>query len=614
MSIIAEINEAIQDEIKAIRRKYKKSPIVVDHLKTTKVDSEFYYEGIIKSYEDGDILSIPEGVGIKVIYREWDHISREWVEHRRDGKLLYYSLRNHHIVFSITGAIIELPEKQRQFKIEPTAEDLAKAIQEQLAALQNKRTALSWQILNNNYKKTIPPYRISTIAKVSLNESQLEAVTKMFENDVTFLWGPPGTGKTTTIATAIREMIKQGKKVLAVSISNIAVDQIALKCIQNDKYPQLSKGEIIRFGYSKLDAVRNEDILFPSRDIIENLRKDISQLETLLKKTLDPLSSAGIRNKISDKTLELKKATIQPIFQAKATLTTAIQVCLVEEFKEVNYDVVIVDEASMLSIAIVAIVGSIPKERLIIAGDYKQLAPIALSDTPFSKKWLQTDIFELAGVVQNRSNHSSLAMLNLQHRMHEDICEVISDSFYYSKLTSKINADNRLGALLPPTVGKAREFVKISIADGSKVEKTESYSRYNIKTADRVVEIVSKQMRQKEKPTIGVITPYRAQAQRIMKCIKEAGDKSNNPNYSKIKVGTVHSFQGDESDIIIFDLVDNCEEGPGSLYKGSTGHRLMNVAISRAKGKIIIVGDPDLFKNYGYEYSKLHNIVAKYFL
>ena len=138
MSIVSEINEALQDEIKAIRRKYKKTPIVVDHIKTTKVDSEFYYEGIIKSYEDGDILSIPEGIAIKILYKEWDYKNREWLEHRRDGKLLYYNLYKHHIVFSISGEIIELPEKQKQFRIEPTAEDLAKAIQEQLTELQNK--------------------------------------------------------------------------------------------------------------------------------------------------------------------------------------------------------------------------------------------------------------------------------------------------------------------------------------------------------------------------------------------------------------------------------------------------------------------------------------------
>ena len=157
--------------------------------------------------------------------------------------------------------------------------------------------------MENKYRSICPSYRISEIAKETLNETQFLAVKKMFERDVSFLWGPPGTGKTTTIATAIREMTKQGKKVLAVSISNIAVDQIALKCIQNQRYPNLLKGEIIRFGYSKLEAVRNEDILFPSRYIIESLRKDIDNLESLLKKTSDPLTSAGIRNKISDKTL-----------------------------------------------------------------------------------------------------------------------------------------------------------------------------------------------------------------------------------------------------------------------------------------------------------------------
>ena len=502
--------------------------------------------------------------------------------------------------------------KQNQFRIEPTAEDLAKALQEQLPALLENRNSLSWQILENNYKKTSVIYDLSIRARDCLTEMQLKVVSKMFSNEVTFLWGPPGTGKTTTIATAIREMIQQGKKVLAVSISNISVDQIALKCIQKDKYPKPLKGEIIRFGYSKLEDVKNEDIFFPSRDIIEKLRKEIEKLDESLKGSSDPNTIAKLRHQITDKATELKKATEDPIRHAKATITTAIQVCLVDVFKEVNFDVVIVDEASMISIAIIAILGMIPKEKLIIAGDYKQLAPIALSNTDLSKKWLHRDVFELAGLA-NKVEHSALVMLTQQHRMHEDICDIISNTFYMGKLISNIDEANRFGSFMLPTKGKAREFISITVQDGSKVEKMENYSRYNLKTSDCIVEIVSKQMRQKEKPVIGIITPYRVQAQRIQKCLQTLGEKNSNPHFRKIKVGTVHSFQGDEADVIIFDMVDNCKEGPGALYKGSTGERLMNVAISRAKGKIIIVGDPDLFKNNS-EFLKLHDLLTKYFL
>ena len=614
MSVISEISIAIQDEIKAIRFKYRKSPIVVEHLNTTRVGSYYYYEGVISSFEDGDLLSIPEGIGIKVLYRDWNSLMRQWIEHRRDGKLLYYNLVNHHIIFSVPGEIIDLPERQKQFRIEPTAEDLAMALQEQLPELVFRKDALSWQILDNRFESTSPKYRLSIRAKEFLNESQYSAIEKMFSNDVTFLWGPPGTGKTTTIATAIHEMIRQGKKVLAVSISNIAVDQIALKCLSTGKYPRPSKGEIIRFGYSKLEAVKNEDIFFPSRDIIERLRKEIADLETQLKHISDPLEKAKIRDLVTEKTLALKKATVEPLWHAKATLTTAIQVCLVEEFRELDFDVVIVDEASMLSIAIVAILGKIPKEKLIIAGDYKQLAPIALAETDLAKKWLHRDVFDLAGVT-NTFNHPALAMLTQQHRMHEDICEVISDSFYLSQLTTYISDENRIGTNFPPTKGKAREFRSLTPQYGSKVEKLsgQSYSRYNIKTSDVVLELVEKLIKQPGKPCIGIITPYKAQASRLSKLVKELGNKTNNPKCRDVKVGTVHSFQGDESDIIIFDLVDNSEEGPGRLFKGKTGERLMNVAISRAKGKVIIVGDPEIFQN-DMELKKLDLLLKKYFL
>jgi superfamily I DNA and/or RNA helicase len=81
---------------------------------------------------------------------------------------------------------------------------------------------------------------------------------------------------------------------------------------------------------------------------------------------------------------------------------------------------------------------------------------------------------------------------------------------------------------------------------------------------------------------------------------------------SKIKVGTVHAFQGDESDVILFDMVDTKSSGPGMLYKGGTGLRLLNVAISRAKGKIVMIGERDLFSD-DPDFRKLDGIIKKFF-
>lgn len=612
MQIINEIAEAIQDEIRALQERYRDAPITVHYLRSIKVGQDYYYEGIITNFEDGDLLGIPEGVSIRIIYKEWDSLLREYIDRRREGRLLYYSLNKHHIIFSVSGEHIELPDKHKRFRIEPTAEDFARAMKKRLWDLNSNPSALSWQILLHNYRNDSIPYPVHDLPKSHLNQSQADAIDKMFTNDITFLWGPPGTGKTTTIATAIREMCRQGKKVLAVAMSNIAVDQIALKCIEAADYPLPQKGEIIRFGYSRLEAVKQQDVLFPAREKIEQIRKEMGRLESELKRAGDPIKLARLRHQLSSCAIALKRATVEPIHHALVTLTTAIQVCLIEDFREIEFDVVVVDEASMISLPLVAVLGAVAKEKLVIAGDHQQLAPIALAESPLAQTWLHRDVFDIAGVIAT-PNHPALAMLTQQHRMHESICEIISDTFYQSRLTSHLLPSNRVGALLPPTRGRAVEFLSITVAEGSRMQKTDNHSRYNLTSSDLVIETLSKILRQPEKPTIGIITPYRAQAHRISRLVKEAGERSANPNYRKVKVGTVHAFQGDECDIILFDLVDTSEDGPGRLYRGVSGERLVNVAISRARGKIVLIGDPKLFDVEGNPFPLLRNLVDKFF-
>lgn len=614
MSEIEEIISALTDEIKAVKQKYRRHPITIEHLKISNVGGEYFYEGMVGSLEEDDMLSIPEGVPVKIFYKEYERISRTWISYSRDGKLLFYDSSKHHVILSIAGSVIGFDEKNKFYTVQPTVEELLLALQKRLEEYTFYKTTFGSQILSNQYMPSLYSYQASQYLGKILNTSQQISVEKIFENNISFLWGPPGTGKTTTLAAIIHEIRLIGKKVLAVSVSNIAVDQIALKLVSQPIYPQLKNCEAVRFGYARLQKVRDQDILFPGREHIIRLRKEIKELENKKLHATEPVLKAKYLNDISQRQQEIKRATIEPLFHAKVVLTTATQVCLLEEFKKIDFDVLLIDEASMMSIAMVIFLSTIPKEKLIITGDYRQLQPIAFSKSRLSYKWLHNDVFGLAGISKGET-HPLLSMLNVQHRMTEEICAIISKAFYFGKLQTNIPDSNRLGASYPPKPGKSIVFESLTPKDGNLVQKTKNHSRYNISTSQKVMQLVDKIVRKPGNIEIGIITPYTAQAKLLRKTIAERIKKEVNPKYRAIKTGTVHSFQGDESDMIIFDVVDNSIDGPGRLFRDKAGERLINVAVSRAKGKLIIVGDPDLFRNRELEYKNIaaiYNFIVKH--
>jgi len=177
--------------------------------------------------------------------------------------------------------------------------------------------------------------------------------------------------------------------------------------------------------------------------------------------------------------------------------------------------------------------------------------------------------------------------------MHEKICDLINRQYYGNALRSAVSLDGIRACQLQPLAGKAAVLVEYAPCDGSQVEQTAGGSRQNLGSAGVVVKLVEKIVSADDQVQIGVIAPYRAQVSLIKRQLRSTPlaaqlDKS-------IRVGTVHAFQGSEADVIIWDIVDDRACNVGRLYRGEAGDRLVNVAISRAKGKLIIVGDPEAF-------------------
>jgi superfamily I DNA and/or RNA helicase len=250
----------------------------------------------------------------------------------------------------------------------------------------------------------------------------------------------------------------------------------------------------------------------------------------------------------------------------------------------------------MMPIPYLVCMGLIGRDRLIIAGDFRQLGPIAISRSHAAFEWLHKDAFELVGVACDLTqlpSHPALAMLNKQRRMHPNICDLVNRSFYGGKLETAIQGGKKGGADLPPLPGKSVVLVSLGPEDGSKVELTEAGSRCNQGSAKVVVKLAKRFVQSNQQMEVGLITPCRAQVSLIKRLLRD----TNLPNSSRVrlKIGTVHAFQGSEADVIIWDLVDSEHHSIGKPYQGETGNRLANVAITRARTKLVLVGDRNVF-------------------
>lgn len=457
-----------------------------------------------------------------------------------------------------------------------------------------------------------------------------EAAMKMaLTQPICFIWGPPGTGKTETLSRIALKLIAQHKRVLMLSYSNISVDGAALRTLHND--PDPIPGRIVRYGYPRDKAVSTHEYLSSYNLVIRahpELKAERDKLNAE-RKQLSPSSPRAleiqerlkkIRKQLSD---EEKKAVAQASFVA----TTVSKAIADSSLYESKFDAVIFDEASMAYVPQIIFAASLASEHFICIGDFEQLPPIVQSGDDVS---LNVDIFRycgIAGAVEKGQGHDWLCMLDKQHRMHPDIANFASGSIYHGLLRTADDIVEKTDAIAqdPPFAGKSMALADLS-GMMSVCRKTADKSRVNVLSALISMGLAITAAR---KHDVGLITPYHAQSRLLHAMVLDIGERQN-PTQSgfakhdgwvsavssvqtatddyeaptdgshSIKCATVHQFQGSEQEVIIFDAVD-CYfmPYPGILLtsdKNDSANRLFNVALSRAKGKFIVVANVDYLK------------------
>lgn len=435
--------------------------------------------------------------------------------------------------------------------------------------------------------------------KHKIETGQETAVQMSKRQPITFVWGPPGTGKTETLAKIALEHIRDGKRVLMLSYSNVSVDGAIMRV--HKRKSDYKPGTIIRYGYARNKELLEHEYLTSYNLVIRNhpdLLKERKELMAERKKTLRTQKRyVEISRRLSEIRDKLIYEEQQTVRTAKFVATTVSKAVVDSAVRNNRFDVVIFDEASMAYIPQIVFAASLAKEHFVCMGDFRQLPPIVQNDSGSS---LNADIFQYCGIteaVDKGVNHEWLCMLNIQHRMHPKIADFASRTMYSGLLRSDETMEKKCSNIVvqEPIAGYAMSFADLS-GMMSVCTKTGNDSRVNVLSA---LMSFSLALEAAKNHTVGIITPYYAQS-RLLHAMSRDIAKSN-PELKPITCATVHQFQGSEQDVIIYDAVD-CYRMPfpGMLLTSMTNNyanRLFNVALTRARGKFVGVANVSYMDN-----------------
>lgn len=465
-------------------------------------------------------------------------------------------------------------------------------------------------------------------AKHPIEENQ-SAVKELFVrskyNPVTYVWGPPGTGKTYTLARTAANHYLKDKKVLILGHSNQAVNVLMSEIASFvKKKKRFQEGEVLRYG-SQVGESLNRHLDIISGQLIEkhepNLFKEKEELvaeKRLLKRDL--VESFSVRDSEQLMDVEKKLARILEktrqketsfLKEAKIIGTTLAKAAIDASIFEQEYDVVILDEASMAYVPQVAFAASLGK-HIVVCGDFKQLPPIASARDVIVTKWLKEDIFHRSGVasiIKDGQLHPHLFLLKEQRRMHPDISAFTNHYIYHDLVGDHVIVQESRNNIVNrgPFPGQASILIDTSFSGENCGIERASHSRINPWQLLLSFQLIHEAYIGGAR-SIGYVSPYRAQAHFMELLLEDVYQQERQT--ADIISSTVHRFQGSERDVMIFDTVDSYPQSrAGMLLTGKDSERLINVAITRTKGKFIHVCDTEFVKSKVYRSKTLRQLV-----
>lgn len=434
-----------------------------------------------------------------------------------------------------------------------------------------------------------------------LNDSQLAAVRHVLSaQDVAIIHGPPGTGKTTTLVQAIRETIRRERRVLVCAPSNTAVDLLTEKLAEHGV-------NVIRMGnpsrvsdllldhtldarvmahasYARMRALRQtaDQLRQTAMEHVRHFGPEERQQRQLLKEEARQLFLQAD---------DLERFITQDVLESVQVITCTLVGASHRQIRHLDFETVFIDEAAQ-AIEPGCWIPIARGERVVLAGDHHQLPPTVKSEKA-AREGLRETLFEKC--IQRQP--ATARMLTVQYRMHEQIMAFSSQRFYGGRLQAHprvrhadLGAHDPCFASEPPL-----EFLDTAGFGFLEITIPESRSTANPEEAALLLQRLTRLLapydpvgHEDDPLTIGVIAPYRAQINCLKDAIEQDAALGSLLQQRRLSVGTVDAFQGQERDIIAISLTRSNSQGEIGFLSDI---RRMNVGMTRARRKLLLVGD-----------------------
>lgn len=466
-------------------------------------------------------------------------------------------------------------------------------------------------------ERTIPPPETNNDAQIreglaasnnNLNDSQLDAVIRMQSDDMHLLWGPPGTGKTHTLGASIAEHLRRGKSCLLLSTSNAAVDQLVKSLAR--VLGESAQNTIFRAGisaerevdqFTHLGYFRREN--HSEASIARQAQHRLNEITSNIKGIGIPNSSIfreieDCKNTLKTFAASAKQKSDELMESAVCVAATLANLVINNTLSEREFDVVYIDESSMVSLAFAFAGAAQATEQVIFAGDFRQLPPICHSDDRVAREWFAKNIFDFLNVTKNSNGATALhyvSMLRQQYRMTESIAIIVSDLSYGGKLESGDGMQ----------IGTKPIFIDVSDVCASSyfsVQESSYYQPYSAILLYYLKEYFGEWLGRSNL----LLSPFRSQRSLLQAIARDISTTTQS-----FSASTIHKSQGSQDDTVLVDLTAHSTENPQKFFTGEETENLINVALSRAQNRLLIFGNLQMIrqlKQQGGYWQRFYNL------
>jgi len=512
----------------------------------------------------------------------------------------------------------ELPDWSRDGKLgvdvifdEYTYKEMQAALKEAAARADDPRKGHLVQVLTGSKKPSFHS-ELQHLPSTGLNTAQQAALAKILAaNDLAIVHGPPGTGKTTTLVQAIKALVQQdGRQVLVTAPSNAAVDllserlsDIGLNVVRVGNPARVSVHLMeLTLDYRMEEHPGNKEIkklkkqAAAYRDMAGKYKRSFGKEEREQRKAL--YAEARALNHQVEKT---EQYIVDDVLSRAQVITATLAGANHYSISNRTYDTVVIDEAGQ-ALEPACWIPILKAKKVVLAGDHFQLPPTIMSPEA-ARRGLGTTLLEKCVDLHTEA----VVLLEEQYRMHQTIMGYSSSVFYGSQLKAHHSVANHL--IFPEDT----PLVFIDTAGCGYEEKWEGTRISNPEEAAFLLKHLTgfvsslQGMPLNNLPEIAVISPYKQQIEELKSLLQASSELQALGN--KLSINTIDSFQGQERDVVYISMTrSNAENTIGFL----SDVRRMNVAMTRARKKLVVIGDSATLSQLPFyadfiEYAQAHN-------